>query len=57
MHESDEDDSAHKWSEIDANYPDEEILILAVADAHSKFFSCLTRLPFVTNYFSASRFS
>ena len=57
LENSDGDDSAHKWSEIDANCPDEDILISAVADACSKFVSCLTCLIFLTNYFSACRHS
>lgn len=35
LENSDGDDSTHKWSEIDANCPDEEILISAVADTYN----------------------
>merc|ERR1712194_443327 len=35
LENSDGDDSTHKWSEIDGNCPDEEILISAVADTYN----------------------
>jgi len=35
LENSDGDDSTHKWSEIDRNCPDEEILISAVADTYN----------------------